>query len=96
MCPKRTQCTRAAPKRGRSLTLHPQERFFIELRSAARTPAGREALRQRTNVEHGLAGIHNRQGDRARYRSQRKNLFDLRRYAALNNLSVIDHLRRAA
>jgi len=95
-CPKRAQCTRAAPERGRSLTLHPQERFFIELRKAARTPAGREALRQRTHVEHGLAGIHNRQGDRARYRSQRKNLFDLRRYAALNNLSVIDHLRRAA
>jgi hypothetical protein len=96
VCPKRTQCTRAAPNRGRSLSLHPLEPFFIQLRNAARTPAGRAALRQRIDVEHGLAGIHNRQGTRARYRSQRKNLFDLRRYAALNNLSVVDQLRHAA
>jgi len=96
VCPKRAQCTRAAPNRGRSLTLHSQEPFFIQLRQAARTPDGRTALRQRVHVEHSLAGIHNRQGDRARYRGQRKNLFDLRRYAALNNLSVVDHLRRAA
>jgi hypothetical protein len=34
--------------------------------------------------------------DRARYRGLRRNLFDLRRHAALNNLKVVDQLRRAA
>jgi IS5 family transposase len=96
ICPQRDQCTRAAPERGRSISLHPQEGFLIQLRTEARTPTGRANLRHRIAVEHRLGAIHNRQGDRARYRGLRKNLFDLRRYAALNNLSVIDQLRRAA
>ena len=96
VCPQRAQCTRAAPDRGRSITLHPQEPFLIRLRQRARTPEGRTVLRRRIAVEHRLAAIHNRQGDRARYRGLRKNLFDLRRYAALNNLSVVDHLQHAA
>jgi IS5 family transposase len=96
VCPQRELCTRAAPDRGRSITLHPQEPFFIQLRQRARTPQGRVVLRKRIAVEHRLAAIHNRQGDRARYRGLRKNLFDLRRYAALNNLNVVDQLRRAA
>jgi IS5 family transposase len=96
VCPQRALCTSAQQGRGRSLSLHPHEPFFISLRSAAQTKTGRASLRQRIAVEHGLATIHNRQGDRARYRGLRKNLFDLRRYAALTNLSVIDQLRRAA
>lgn len=95
-CPQRDLCTRAAPERGRSVTLHPQEHFLVQLRQRARSPEGRTTLRRRIAVEHRLAAIHNRQGDRARYRGLRKNLFDLRRYAALNNLSVVDQLRRAA
>jgi IS5 family transposase len=96
VCPQRQQCTRAADDRGRSLTLHPQESFLVQLRAAARTPEGRTTLRKRIAVEHGLAAIKNRQGDRARYRGLRKNLFDLRRHAAINNLKVVDHLRHAA
>ena len=96
VCPQRQLCTRAAPERGRSVTLHPQEPFLIHLRQRARTPDGRAALRRRIAVEHRLAAIHNRQGDRARYRGLRKNLFDLRRHAALNNLKIVDYLRNAA
>jgi IS5 family transposase len=95
-CPKRGLCTRASDARGRSVSLHPQEAFLLQLRRNARTPEGRAALRLRVAVEHGLATVHNRQGDRARYRSLRKNLFDLRRHAVINNLSVVDHLLRAA
>jgi len=91
-CPKRALCTTAKPGRGRSLTLHPNESFFIQLRATAKTPEGRAELRTRVAVEHRLAAVHNRQGDRARYRSIRKNLFDLRRHAAINNLAVADHL----
>src|SRR6185437_3536554 len=95
-CPRQTQCTRAKGKRGRSLTIHPNEPFLVELRSRAKTPEGRAELRQRFAVEHGLATLHNRQGDRARYRSRRKNLFDLRRHAAISNLGVVDRLLRTA
>jgi hypothetical protein len=51
---------------------------------------------KRIAVEHRLAANHNRQGDRARYRGLRKTLFDLRGYAALDNLNVVDQLRHAA
>lgn len=95
-CPKRPQCTRASADRGRSLTLHPQEAFLLDLRRSAKTTQGRATLRLRVAVEHGLATVHNRQGERARYRGLRKNLFDLRRHASLTNLSVVDQLRRAA
>jgi len=95
-CSKREQCTRAAPKHGRCISLHAKEDFLIQLRNEAHTVEGRVNLRQRTAVEHSLATLHNRQGERARYRGLRKNLFDLRRHAALTNLSVIDGLRIAA
>ena len=94
-CAMRQRCTRARTA-GRSLSIHPQEPFFLELRREAKTPEGREQLRRRTKVEHGLARIHNRQGDRARYRGLRKNLYDLRRHAALSNLSIVDRMRQAA
>ncbi|AKT42571.1 transposase [Chondromyces crocatus] len=91
-CPKRAQCTRAQDGRGRSLTIHPNEPFLVELRTRAKTPEGRAELRQRLAVEHGLAKLH----DRARYRGTRKNLFDLRRHVALSNLAVVDHQLRFA
>jgi hypothetical protein len=39
-------------------------------------------------VEHRLAHIGSRQGPRARYRGARKNTFDLRRVAAIQNLET--------
>lgn len=78
------------------LTIHPNEPFLAELRARAKTPEERAELRKRVMVEHGLAKLHNRQGDRARYRNTRKNLFDLRRHAALSNLGVVDQQLRLA
>jgi transposase len=86
-CPVRERCTRSA--HGRSVTIHPDERLLEELRERQRTPAGRAQLRERTAVEHGLAHVGYWQGDRARYRGDRKNLFDLRRTAVVHNLHVI-------
>jgi hypothetical protein len=94
-CPKRAQCTKAKDGRGRSLTIHPNEPFLIELRARAKTLEGRAELRKRVAVEHALATVHNRQGDRARFRGSRKNLFDLRRHGALSNLAVLDQTVRA-
>ena len=86
-CPLQQQCTTS--QRGRSVSIHPDEQLFAELRQRQATPAGRAQLRQRVQVEHSLAQVSQWQGNRARYRTQRKNLFDLRRIAVVHNLHVI-------
>jgi len=86
-CSLQPRCTTSA--HGRSVAIHPDERLLAELRQRQRTPAGRAKLRQRVAVEHDLAHIGHWQGDRARYRGLRKNLFDLRRCAVVHNLHVI-------
>jgi hypothetical protein len=82
-CPRRPQCTAAAR---RSVSIHPHEPFLVELRARQHTVEGRTQLRQRISVEHGLAHLGASQGKRARYLGVRKNLFDLRRHAAVFNL----------
>lgn len=84
-CPSRPQCT-TATRAGRSLTIHPAEPLLLELRHRRADPAGRAALRERVFVEHGLAAVGRSQGRRARYLGVRKNLFDVRRHAAVANL----------
>ena len=87
ICPLRSDCTNS--KRGRSVSIHPDEALMQELRSRQSTAIGRKDLRKRTTVEHSLAHIGHWQGNRARYIGQRKNLFDLRRVAVVHNLHVI-------
>jgi hypothetical protein len=89
-CPLRAQCTTAGPSSGRSVTIADNERLQHRLRKLVATPRGRARLRERVPVEHSLAHVGQRQGRRARYRSTRKNLFDLRRTAAVQNLETID------
>lgn len=93
-CPLQAQCTTS--KQGRSISIHPQEALMQELRSRQQTTAGRQALRERTAVEHALAHVCRRQGPRARYLGVRKNEFDLRRTAAIVNLHTACRLQRAA
>jgi hypothetical protein len=89
-CALQADCTPSV--RGRTLSVHFQEALLIELRAARRTAEGRKALRQRTEVEHTLARLAQIQGKRARYKGLRKNIFDLRRTAAVHNLQ---HIHRA-
>ena len=95
-CPLRSACTTSKPGVGRSLSIHPQEDLHVELRARARTPEGRAALRARIPVEHRLAHIGQSQGRRARYVGTRKNLFDVRRHAAIANLHTARTLTIAA
>jgi hypothetical protein len=83
-CLYRERCTTSS--HGRSVHIHPDERLLAELRTRQQTAAGRAALRERVDVEHTLAHIGHWQGNRARYRGLRKNLFDLRRMAVVSNL----------
>jgi len=86
-CPLKADCTTS--KSGRSVSIYPDEPLLEELRKRQTTPQGRAQLRQRVAVEHSLAHVGHWQGDKARYRGQRKNLFDLRRMAIVHNLHVI-------
>lgn len=95
-CPLRAQCTQAAPSRGRRVTIAANESRQRSFRALQRSPSGRAQLRQRTAVEHSLAHIAARKGDRARYRGTRKNLFDLRRAATIQNLEGLHRMRDAA
>jgi hypothetical protein len=93
-CPLRAQCTQAASGRGRTVSMGDDEALQKKLRNLQQSRAGRAKLRERVAVEHRLAHLSNRQGPRARYRGTRRNTFDLRRLAAVQNLEAI--ARRAA
>jgi transposase len=86
-CPLKEQCTTSV--KGRSVSIHPDEALLIELRGRQQTAQGRSKLRERVAVEHTLAHVSQWQGRRARYRGLRKNLFDLRRCAVVQNLHVL-------
>ena len=85
-CPQKIRCT--VGNGGRSLSVHREEQFLAELRAKQKTPEGRVNLRRRTAVEHRLAAVGRSQRRRARYVGKRKNLYDLRRHAAIANLHV--------
>jgi Transposase DDE domain len=89
-CELRAKCTSASPGTGCSVTIANNERLQHRLRKLVATSRGRERLRARVPVEHSLAHIVRRQGQRARCRGTRKKLFDLRRTAAVQNLEMID------
>lgn len=86
-CPQQAQCTKS--QSGRHVAIHPNEPQLIELRRRQRTPEGRAALRRRVVIEHGLAHLGQVQGSKARYCGVRRNLFDLRRAAAITNLFAL-------
>ena len=65
------------------------ENLQKRLRGLQGSRAGRAKLRERVEVEHRLAHLAGRQGRRARNCGVRKNLYDLRRHAAVLNLEVI-------
>jgi IS5 family transposase len=89
-CPLRERCT--SSPHGRSVSIHPDEALLGELRKLQLTATGRAKLRERVAVEHTLAHLGYWQGRRARYRGDRKNLFDLRRCAVVHNLHVLARL----
>lgn len=89
-CELRAKCTSASAGTGRSVSIAENELLQHRLRKLVATSRGREKLRERIPVEHSLSHIVRRQGRRARYRGTRKNLFDLRRTAAVQNLETIN------
>ena len=95
-CPLRAKCTSAARGSGRTVAIAHDEQLQHRLRKLVASSAGRERLRERVKVEHALAHLSRKQGRRARYLGSRKNLFDLRRHAAVVNLEAIHRGLQAA
>jgi hypothetical protein len=95
-CPLRASCTQAAAGRGRSVSVAEDEALQKKFRKLQGTSTGRATLRHRVAVEHALAHIAARKGDHARYIGTRKNLFDLRRTAAIQNLEAVQRMEREA
>jgi hypothetical protein len=95
-CELRPRCTRAKAGRGRSISIHEQEALHQDLLAKKQTSEGRAELRKRVPVEHSLAHICNRQGRRARYVGIEKNVFDLCRYAFIENCFATDRMERRA
>lgn len=93
-CVLRSQCTSAKYWRGRSVLIAEDEPRQEKLRRKMQTKAGRQLFRERVPVEHRLAHIGQRQGNVARYNGVRKNLYDLRRAALIQNLEITQ--RKAA
>jgi hypothetical protein len=85
-CPLREDCIGEGKSGGRSVAIHPQEALLQELQELPKTAEGRKQLRERTAIEHRMAHLVYRQGDRARYIGVRKNDYDVRRAAAIDNL----------
>jgi hypothetical protein len=88
-CELKSKCTTS--DRGRGLRVAANEPLQAKLRVLQSSATGRARLRQRVPVEHTLAHVSQRQGNRARYFGKRKNEYDLTRAAVLVNLQVIQH-----
>jgi hypothetical protein len=95
-CPQRAQCQKPTARYPRIIQINPQEALLQKLVRERATPEGRAATRRRTAIEHVLAHVVFRQGDRARYFGVRKNEYDLRRTGAIFNLQAIDRAERQA
>lgn len=95
-CHLRAQCTHSANGKGRTVSIATDERLQKKLRLLQTTELGRVELRERVGVEHRLGHLTARQGRRARYIGIRKNVFDLRRAAAVLNLETIHRRKLAA
>jgi hypothetical protein len=95
-CPRRAACTKAATGKGRTVSIAKDEAQQKRFRRLQQTSTGRAKLRARVGVEHALAHIAARKGATARYIGVRKNLFDLRRASAIQNLEALHLAHREA
>jgi hypothetical protein len=91
-CTLRARCTHSASGSGRQVRIADDERRQKRLRTLQASKTGRQRLRERTPIEHRLAHVAQRKGPRARYWGARKNLYDLRRASAIQNLETIQRV----
>src|SRR6266566_2652033 len=86
-CSLRTQCLRG--QRGRSISIQPEERLQQQARAHNQTQAGKQILRERVVVEHGIARLVRRGIRQSRYFGKTKTRFQVIMAAVVANMSLV-------
>ena len=86
-CCLRTQCLRG--QRGRSISIQPEERLQQQARAHNQTQAGKQILRERVVVEHGIARLVRRGIRQSRYFGKTKTCFQVIMAAVVINLNLV-------
>ena len=88
-CPMRGQCVKAGPGRGRTVTIHPQERLLQEARAFQKSDAFAPYRAKRQVAEHRIARLIQLGMRQARYFGRKKTLFQLLMAATVANLTLV-------
>jgi len=88
-CPSRGGCVKAKGAKGRTISLHPQERLLQEARALQDSPAFQEYCQKRQVAEHRLARLVQLGIRQARYFGRRKTLFQLMLAATVANFTLV-------
>ena len=89
VCPLRPQCVSAGPGKGRTVSLHPQEKLLQEARAFQRSGAFAPYRQLRQAVEHRIARLMQLGMRQARYFGRVKTLYQLLMAATLANLTLV-------
>jgi hypothetical protein len=88
-CPLRPQCIKTKAKRGRTVSLHPQEDLLQQARAFQQSPEFQPYRQMRQTAEHRLARLVQLGIRQARYFGRKKTLFQLWMAATVANLTLI-------
>jgi len=88
-CPRRAACVRAGPGKGRTVSLHPQEKLLQEARAFQRSDAFGPYRQMRQAAEHRLARLMQLGMRQARYFGRVKTLYQLLMAATVANLTLV-------
>lgn len=89
VCPLRPQCVTAAPGKGRTVSLHPQEALLQEARAFQRSEEFSPYRELRQAAEHRIARLMQLGVRQARYFGRAKTLFQLLMAATVANLTLV-------
>ena len=88
-CPLRAQCVKTAPGKGRTVSLHPQERLIQEARAFQKSEESAPYRKRRQVAEHRLARLMQLGVRQARYFGRVKTLYQLLMAAMVANLTLV-------
>jgi len=88
-CAKRAQCVKAGPGKGRTVTLHPQEKLLQEARAFQKSESFAPYRAARQVAEHRIARLMQLGVRQARYFGRTKTLFQLLMAATVANLTLV-------
>jgi len=88
-CPLRTTCIKTKANRGRTVSLHPQERLLQKAKAFQKSEAFKSYCQLRQAAEHRIARLMQLGVRQARYLGPKKTLFQLLMAATVANLTLV-------